>query len=149
MGQWIEYPGAGDSNNRFKVIGIVKDFNVQSLHAAITAFALLHNSSKTYDLGYSYTIVRVETGETKAMLNKIQSKWKSFAPAMPFDYSFLIEEFNVLYQSDKRMGSVFSLFTIFSIFVACLGLFGLATYTTERCTKEICNRKVLGAFVQR
>ncbi|MEO5783155.1 MAG: ABC transporter permease [Ginsengibacter sp.] len=146
VGQYLEYPGGND--HKFKVIGVVKDFNVQSLHNAIIPFALFHSSSKTYDIGTSYMVARVEPGETNNVLKQLESKWKSFAPATPFDYSFLDEEFNALYQSDKRMGSVFGLFTMLSIFVACLGLFGLATYTAERRTKEIGIRKVLGASVQ-
>lgn len=146
LGQFLEYPGG--NNQKFKVIGVVKDFNVQSLHNAMIPFALFHTSSKTYDLGTSYVVARVDPGKTNDVLTKLESKWKSFAPATPFDYSFLDEEFNALYQSDKRMGSVFGLFTMLSIFVACLGLFGLATYTAERRTKEIGIRKVLGASVQ-
>lgn len=145
LGQYLEYPGG--NNQKFKVIGVVKDFNVQSLHNAIIPFALFHTSSKTYDIGTSYIVARVEPGETNAVLTQLESKWKSFAPATPFDYSFLDEEFNALYQSDKRMGSVFGLFTMLSIFVACLGLFGLAIYTAERRTKEIGIRKILGASV--
>ena len=146
LGQYLQYPGGNDQ--KFKVIGVVKDFNVESLHNAIIPFALFHSSSKTYDLGSSFIVARVEPGETNNVINKLESKWKSFAPATPFDYSFLDEEFNALYLSDKRMGSVFGLFTMLSIFVACLGLFGLATYTAERRTKEIGIRKVLGASVQ-
>jgi putative ABC transport system permease protein len=146
LGQYLKYPGGNDQ--KFKVIGVVKDFNVESLHNAIIPFALFHSSSKTYDLGFSYIIARVEPGKTNNVINKLENKWKSFAPATPFDYSFLDEEFNALYQSDKRMGSVFGLFTMLSIFVACLGLFGLVTYTAERRTKEIGIRKVLGASVQ-
>ncbi|MEP6597806.1 MAG: ABC transporter permease, partial [Ginsengibacter sp.] len=146
LGQYLEYPGG--NNQKFKVIGVVKDFNVQSLHNAIIPFALFHSSSKSYDIGSSYIVARIEPGETNNVINKIENKWKSFSPATPFDYSFLDEEFNALYQSDKRMGSVFGLFTMLSIFVACLGLFGLATYTAERRTKEIGIRKVLGASVQ-
>ncbi len=123
LGQYLGYPGSGDDNMKFKVIGVVKDFNIQSLHNAITPFALFHSSSKTYDLGVSYIIARAELGETNAVINKLESKWKSFAPATPFEYSFLEEEFNALYRSDKRMGSVFGVFTMLSIFVACLGLF--------------------------
>ncbi len=147
LGQYLQYPGSGDDNMKFKVIGVVKDFNVQSLHNVIVPFALFHSSSKTYDIGYSCIIARVKPGETNSVINKLESKWKSFAPATPFDYSFLDEEFNALYQSDRRMGSVFGIFTMLSIFVACLGLFGLATYTAERRTKEIGIRKVLGASV--
>jgi putative ABC transport system permease protein len=146
LGQYLKYPGNNDQ--KFKVIGVVKDFNVQSLHNAMIPFALFYSSSKTYDLGSSFIMARVEPGETKAVLDKIESKWKSFVPATPFDYSFLDEEFNALYQFDQRMGSVFGLFTALSIFVACLGLFGLAMYTAERRTKEIGIRKVLGASVQ-
>ncbi|MGI8581206.1 MAG: ABC transporter permease, partial [Chitinophagaceae bacterium] len=146
LGQYLEYPGG--NNQKFKVIGVVKDFNVQSLHNAIIPFALFHSSSKTYDIGSSYIMARIEPGETNNVISKLETKWKSFAPATPFDYSFLDEEFNALYKSDKRVGSVFGLFTMLSIFVACLGLFGLATYTAERRTKEIGIRKVLGASVQ-
>ncbi len=146
LGQYLEYPGG--NNQKFKVVGVVKDFNVQSLHNAIIPFALFHSSSKTYDIGSSYIMARIEPGETNNVISKLETKWKSFAPATPFDYSFLDEEFNALYKSDKRVGSVFGLFTMLSIFVACLGLFGLATYTAERRTKEIGIRKVLGASVQ-
>lgn len=148
LGQYLQYPGSGDDEKKFKVVGVVKDFNVQSLHNAITPFALFHSSSKTYDVGSSYIIARIAPGETKNVINKLENKWKSFAHTTPFDYSFLDDEFNALYQSDIRMGSVFGVFTILSIFVACLGLFGLATYTAERRTKEIGIRKVLGASVQ-
>jgi putative ABC transport system permease protein len=146
LGQYLQYPGGNDQ--KFKVIAVVKDFNVQSLHNPIAPFALFHTSSKTYDLGVSYIIARVEAGKTGSVFNQLESKWKSFAPATPFDYSFLNEEFNALYQADKRMGAVFGVFTVLSVFVACLGLFGLATYTAERRIKEIGIRKVLGASVQ-
>jgi putative ABC transport system permease protein len=145
MGQHILYTGNG--NQRFKVIGIVKDFNVQSLHNPIMPFALFHRSSKTYDIGLTYTVARVKPGNLRTTVDKLQAKWKSFVSDAPFDYSFLDEELNAMYKSDVRMGSVFSVFTILSIFVACLGLFGLAMYTAERRIKEIGVRKVLGASV--
>ena len=146
LGKFLKYPGGNDVV--FKVVGVVKDFNVQSLHNPMIPFALFHTSSKTYDFGSSFMLARVEPGEINKVINKLESKWKSFAVATPFDYSFLDEEFSALYQSDKRMGAVFGVFTMLSIFVACLGLFGLATYTAERRTKEIGIRKVLGASVQ-
>jgi putative ABC transport system permease protein len=148
LGRVLDYPGSGSANSKFNVIGVVKDFNVQSMHNAITPFALFHTSSKTYDVGISFLMARVQPSETNNVIKQLETKWKSFAPATPFDYSFLDEEFNALYQSDQRMGSVFGIFTLLSIFVACLGLFGLATYTAERRTKEIGIRKVLGASVQ-
>ena len=146
IGQYLEY--TGNNNQRFKVIGVVKDFNYQSLHNPILPFALFHHSSKTYDIGLSYIIARVKDENIRSTVAKIQAKWKKFAPDAPFDYSFLDEDLNAMYKSDVRMGSVFSVFTLLSIFVGCLGLFGLAMYTAERRVKEIGVRKVLGASVQ-
>jgi putative ABC transport system permease protein len=146
VGKYLNYPG--NNNQRFKVVAVVKDFNTQSLHNPVAPFALFHSSSKTYDIGTSYVSVRVKPGDMSESLNKLESKWKSFAPNTPFDFSFLDSEFDALYHSEKRMGTVFGIFTTLSIFVACLGLFGLAAYTAERRTKEIGVRKVLGASVQ-
>ncbi|HKP33141.1 MAG TPA: FtsX-like permease family protein, partial [Chitinophagaceae bacterium] len=145
IGQYMVYPGG--NNQRFKVIGVVKDFNYQSLHNPILPFAFFHRSSKTYDLGLTYIVARVKPGNIRTTVDKLQAKWKSFVSDAPFDYSFLDEELNAMYKSDVRMGSVFSVFTLLSILVACLGLFGLAMYTAERRIKEIGVRKVLGASV--
>ncbi|MFN2457938.1 MAG: ABC transporter permease [Chitinophagaceae bacterium] len=146
IGQYLQYPG--NNNQLFKVIGVVKDFNFQSFRDAVSSFALFHSSSKTYDWGNSYVIAKTKPGNISETLGKLEAKWKSFTADTPFDYSFLDEEFDALYKTDKRMGLVFNLFTILAIFVACLGLFGLAVYTAEKRTKEIGIRKVLGASVQ-
>jgi putative ABC transport system permease protein len=146
IGKYLVYPG--NNNQRFKVIGVAKDFNVESLHNAIMPFALFHSSSQTYQIGNSYVLARVRTGSMGNTIHKLESKWKGFVPDAPFDYSFLDSEFDALYRADQRMGTVFGLFTILSIFVACLGLFGLSAYTAERRTKEIGVRKVLGASVK-
>jgi putative ABC transport system permease protein len=144
VGKILEYPGNQQS---FKVIGVVRDFNIGSLENAIPAFALFHSSSKTYNLGHSYILARMKPGDIAATLSRIEKKWKTFAPNTPFDYSFLDSELDALYRSEQRMGTVFLLFTVLSIFIACLGLFGLAAYTAEKRTKEIGIRKVLGASV--
>jgi putative ABC transport system permease protein len=145
VGQYLAYPG---NDQRFKVIAVVKDFNVASLRETVEPFALFHTSSKTYDLGISYISIRFQPGDMNNYLRQLEAKWKSFAPNTPFDYSFLDSEFDALYRSEQRMGTVFGIFTFLSIFVACLGLFGLSVYTAERRTKEIGVRKVLGASVQ-
>jgi putative ABC transport system permease protein len=145
VGKYLKYPGNQDQ--LFKVIAVAKDFNTQSLHTPVGAFALFHTSSQSYQLGTSYISVRVKPGNISDNLDKLQAAWKDFAPNTPFDYNFLDSEFDVLYRSEKRMGQVFGIFTILSIFVACLGLFGLAAYTAERRIKEIGVRKVLGASV--
>ena len=145
VGKYLEYPG---NRQRFRVIAVVKDFNVSSLHEVIEPFALFHNTSKTYDLGHSYITVRFRATNMKDYLRDLGNKWKQFVPGTPFDYSFLDSEFDSLYRSEQLMGTVFGIFTFLSIFVACLGLFGLSLYTVERRTNEIGVRKVLGASVQ-
>jgi len=144
IGKWVEYPG-GD-NVRFKVIGVVKNFNIESLQAAITPFALFHLSSKTYDFGHN-VIAKVRSQDLSKVINQVESKWKSFASAEPFDYNFLDAAFDSQYRSEQRLGSIFSIFAALSIFIACLGLFGLSAFMAERRTKEIGVRKVLGASV--
>lgn len=145
IGKTITYPGG--NNTKFKVIGIIKDFNIESLRANITPFALFYTTSKTYNIGTSYISVRIKPGDYNAAIESIQHKWKEFAPNTPFDYSFLDAEFDALYRADQVMGKVFTVFTVLSVIVACLGLLGLAIYTAERRMKEISIRKVLGATV--
>ena len=145
VGKYLDYPG---NDQKFKVIAVVKDFNIESLHNLVVPFALFHNSSKTYGPNSDYILVRLQAGNMNDYLLELESNWKSFAPAMPFDYSFLDTDFDALYRSEQRMGIVFGIFTFLSIFVACLGLFGLSVYTAERRTKEIGIHKVLGASVQ-
>ena len=144
IGKWIQYPGGDDV--RFKVIGVVKNFNIESLQAAITPFALFHLSSKTYDFGHN-VIAKIRSHDLSKVINQVESKWKSFAPAEPFDYNFLDAAFDSQYRSEQRLGSIFGIFAALSIFIACLGLFGLSAFMAERRTKEIGVRKVLGASV--
>jgi putative ABC transport system permease protein len=146
VGKWIQYPGGDDV--RFKVIGVVKNFNIESLQAAITPFALFHLSSKTYDFGVSNIVAKIRSGELPKAISQVESKWKSFAAAEPLDYNFLDAAFDSQYRSEQRLGSIFSIFAALSIFIACLGLFGLSAFMAERRIKEIGVRKVLGASVQ-
>ena len=146
VGKFMTYPG--NNNQRFQVIGVAKDFDVESIHNTMAPFALFHSSSKTYDIGVSYLMASVDPQSTKKILAELESKWKKFAPSVPFEYSFLDKSFEAMYNDEQRMGAVFGIFTTLSILVACLGLFGLSVYTAERRKKEIGVRKVLGASVQ-
>jgi putative ABC transport system permease protein len=146
IGKTIIYPGGNDT--KFKVIGVVKDFNIESLHSPMSPFALFYTTSKTYDIGTSYIAVKIKPGDYSKAISSIQNKWKGFMPDNPFEYSFLDQEFDAQYSTDQTVGKVFSVFTFLSLTVACLGLLGLAMYTAERRTKEIGIRKVLGASVQ-
>jgi putative ABC transport system permease protein len=145
MGKYLNYPG---NDQRFKVVGVVRDFNVQSLHETVEPFALFNNASKTYSMHSSYISVRLQPGNIDQRISGIKVAWQKFAPATPFDFSFLDSDFDALYRSEQRMGAVFRIFTFFSIFVACLGLFGLSIFSAERRRKEIGIRKVLGSSVR-
>jgi len=146
IGKWLTYPG-GDGT-RFQVIGIMHDFNVVSLQFPIEAFALFYTSSKTYDLGVTDIIVRLD-GDPRKPLEAMNNTWKTFVSGEPFDYNFLDASFDRQYRSEQRLGTLFTLFAGLSVFIACLGLFGLSVYIAERRTKEIGIRKVLGASEKR
>ena len=146
VGKYMRYPGG--NNHLFKVIAVVKDFNVESLQTSVTPFALFHSSSRSYDIGSSFIIARIKPGDVSGTVNKVERKWKKFVSGEPFDYNFLDASFDALYRSEKRMGNIFSIFTALSLFIACLGLFGLSAFIAERRIKEIGVRKVLGASVQ-
>jgi len=125
-----------------RVIGVVKDFNVTSLHQRIEP-VLLQIRPKNFH-GIS---ARIKTENVPETLAFIREKWATFSPLYPFEYSFLDEDFNKLYRADDKVGQLFGIFSSLAIFVACLGLFGLASFTTEQRTKEIGIRKVLGSSV--
>jgi putative ABC transport system permease protein len=146
LSKWIEYPGGNDV--RFKVIGVVKDFNIESLQAAITPFALFNFSSKTYDFGPSNIVAKMKSKDLSTTISAVKNKWKSYSATEPFDYNFLDAAFDAQYRSEQRLGSIFSIFATLSIFIACLGLFGLSVFLAEQRTREIGVRKVLGASVQ-
>jgi len=146
IGKSLVYPGG--NYTKFKVVGIVKDFNTESLHDVITPWALFYTTSKTYSLNTSFVGVRLKPGDYARAVSKIQGIWKTFMPDNPVEYSFLDQQYDALYKTDQTIGKVFTVFTVLSITVACLGLLGLAIYTTERRTREIGIRKVLGASVQ-
>jgi putative ABC transport system permease protein len=145
IGQWMRYPG--NANQRFQVVGVVKDFHLYSVRAAIEPLAIFHESSKTYQTWGSYMAVRLLPNTEKASIEKISNIWKLSIPNVPFEYDFLDKSFARMYQSENQMASILLVFTALALFIGCLGLFALATFTAEQRTKEIGIRKVLGASV--
>ena len=91
--------------------------------------------------------IKIEAQDIAAAVTDIQSVWNGIAPGQPFNYYFMDDSFNRSFESEQRLGSIFSIFTVLSILIACLGLFGLATFNAQKRTKEIGIRKVLGASV--
>lgn len=145
IGSMIRYPG-GDME-LYKVIGVLKDFNLESLHSHIEPFALFSNTSKRYDTGVSYITLKLKAKNTKAVMDIIQRKWNNYQPDTPFQYSFLDDDLNTAYISDQRQARLFGVFSFLTIFIACMGLLGLIAFMAQQKTKEIGIRKVLGASI--
>ena len=144
VGKRLLYPGGP---GEFEIIGVMRDFNFLTLRSPVTPFALFHRSSGTYGVASSYVAVRLAGGDLPSALSLLESDWKSVAPDMPFEYSFLDETYAEQYQNDRRLGRLFGVFSALAIIIACLGLLGLAAFAAEQRTKEIGIRKVLGADV--
>jgi len=125
----------------FPVIGIVDDFNFESLKQTITPLAFFLRKST------GLVSFRFEASNTQDVINSIEKTWKTMAPGLPFSYSFLDEDFGKMYSAEQRLGKIFIVFAALAIIIACLGLFALTSFTAEQRTKEIGIRKVLGASV--
>jgi hypothetical protein len=125
-----------------QIIGVVKDFNYQSLHDK-TGPLIAFNEPGWYQL----FMVRIAKGNVSNALQNIQNVWKKFLPGDPLEYNFLDDSFNQLYQNDQQTSSLIFVFALIAVLISSLGLFGLAAFTAEQRTKEIGIRKVLGATV--
>lgn len=125
----------------YDIIGVVKNFNFESLRQRVGPLI--------FQLGQSsWTMAfRVNPANAKAIVAQVEQKWKARSTGMPFSYHFLDESFNNMYRAEQQVGKVAISFAVIAVIIACLGLFGLATYMAEQRTKEIGVRKVLGASV--
>jgi len=132
---------ASKTTKAYHIIGIVKDFNFNSLREQVTPLALFYEEQR------GRIAVRFHTANMSSLISQIENKWKSIMPNQPFSYSFMDEDFNNIYQGEQRIGKIAISFSVLAILIACLGLFGLVAYAAEQRTKEIGIRKVLGASV--
>src|SRR5687767_13795573 len=139
IGKSIDFWG-----RRYTIIGIAENFHQQSLREAFEPliFRLIPGVR-------GYLSIKTPASNVNETIALVKSNWDKFFPGNTFDYFFLDDHFNQQYKADQRFGQVFGLFTLLAILVACLGLFGLASFTTVQRTKEIGVRKVLGASVFR
>jgi len=133
---------------RIEIKGVVKDFHFMPLHNPIGPLMIYYGTMGTF-LDYRYLFIKIRPGQMRLTLASIEKTIKRFNPEFPFVYRFLDEDFERMYTADERVGALVRTFSILAIFVSCLGLFGLASFLTERRTKEIGIRKVLGATVTR
>jgi putative ABC transport system permease protein len=131
----------GSGQIKLKVIGVVKDFNYESVKDEIAPLMML--------LGRNYggLIIKFKTNDVNGLLFELKEKWNSFNPEGPFNYTFLDDKFAALFANEHRTQEIFSFFTFIAIIIAGLGLFGLSAFVIEQRTKEIGIRKVLGATV--
>jgi putative ABC transport system permease protein len=141
LGRIVTHSKNQGNKKTYRVIGVVKDFNFRSLHELISPLAMVMNTNS------GTVIAKVQTEDVGSLLSSLNETWIAFAPYEPFDYSFLDERFQNTYQAEQKVSHILGIFAGLTIFVACLGLFGLATFTAEQRTKEIGIRKVMGASV--
>ncbi len=130
-------------NKRGRVIGVVKDFNYNSLHEKIGP-AVMQVMPADF---FTKIAVRVRGENLNRTLAFLKEKWQTLAPNLPFEYYFVDQDMESLYRDDQRLARIFSYFTALALIVACLGLFGLVSLGVAQRTKEIGVRKVLGATV--
>ncbi len=125
-----------------RVIGVVRDFHVRSLHSGIEPMMLQLAPGPD---PLHYLAIRIAPDDLAGTMGFLESSWREIYPDDSFTYTFLDEDFNRLYQNEARQGRIFRSFSILAVFIACLGLLGLASFTAEQRTREIGVRKVLGA----
>jgi putative ABC transport system permease protein len=130
------YPGSPTR----RIVGVIKDFNMHSLHHPIAPLFVHLDSS-----GWRHISIKIRSGDIPSTLAFIRKTWERFAPEYPFEYSFFDEIFDRVYRTEHRVGTIFSAFAGLAVLIACLGLIGLAAFAAEQKTKEIGIRKVLGA----
>ncbi|MEL7003733.1 MAG: FtsX-like permease family protein, partial [Bacteroidota bacterium] len=142
LGSKVDYFG-----QKLEIIGVVNDFNYQSLRREIAPFVFVHLDAQIW--GNSRVVaVRSSSNNPSDLIDKLEQEWEKRTDA-PFQYSFLDKEFENRYLSEQKLGSLFAVFTVFAMIIACLGLLGLAAYTVSQRNKEIGIRKVLGASAYR
>ncbi len=128
------------------IIGIIDNFHFESLHRDVRPMGYL--LPEAIDSGSRpFLLVKIRSDVTMDVLADLERMWISISGGLPFEFTFLDEKINRLYQNDNRAGQIVTIFSCLAIFVSCLGLFGLAAFVTEQRTKEIGVRKVLGAQV--
>ncbi|MDX2432729.1 MAG: ABC transporter permease [Bacteroides sp.] len=141
IGKRVELGDGGQIMAR--VIGVMKDYHQTGMYNEVESLMLV------YRLDVNIMYAKLAGDDPEASLAFLQEKWEEIFPGKPFEYTFLADEFSEQFSNDRNRRTVFAGFTLLTIIIACLGLFGLASYTTERRTREIGIRKVFGASIPR
>lgn len=143
IGKKFIFQGGGPDNTDIEkqVVGVIKDYHQNSLYDAIEPLMILLDDENRY------IFVRTKEGDIRESLTGLEKIWKEINPNNPFEYNFLDQDFDSQYRADEKRSQIFTAFSGLTIAIACLGLLGLAAFTTEQRTKEIGVRKVIGASV--
>jgi len=140
LGKKVELQGRdGADILRATVVGLMKDYHQTGMYNEIETLMLLYRTKGRI------VYAKVNDRDIQGTIRYIENRWNEIFPEQPFEYSFLSEQFEEQFGADEKRGFIFTLFTVLAILIACLGLFGLASYTVEQRTKEIGIRKVVGA----
>jgi putative ABC transport system permease protein len=139
---YFNHPAFEESYKHVRIIGVVNDFHAHSLHEEMAPSIFRMHSPYL-----SYVYIKIQPKEIAASIEYIKKTTVAVAPDYPFRFEFMDKTYNRLYELEIRMGTLINVFTFLAVFISCLGLFGLASYTIEKRTKEIGIRKVLGASV--
>ena len=140
IGKWIR--NVGRDSLRRNIVGVVEDYHYVSLKEPIGPLVISPGRDRRLAL------IKIKTSEIQSTISSIKKVYATYAADYPFEYNFLDEKFDRLYRTEARQQTVLGVFSVLAIFIACLGLFGLASYTALKRTKEIGVRKVLGSSVQ-
>ena len=124
------------------IVGVMKNFHYQPVRAKIEPLAIIVTPEY-----FNYVLIRIPPENIPLSLKLIENTWNRVIPNYPFEYRFLNEIFDRMYRAEAKIGTLLKYFSFLAVFIACLGLFGLASFTAEQRTKEIGIRKVLGANI--
>ncbi|MCY3556869.1 MAG: ABC transporter permease [Gemmatimonadetes bacterium] len=130
---WERAPG--------RVIGVVEDFHLRTIHEEIEPAVI---TTSPY---HTFILIRIVPGGISETVGRIEEVWNDVDSRYPLEYTFLDEDFDALYRTDRQLGEIFAVFAFLAIFVACLGLLGLASFSIQQRTREIGIRKVVGSSV--
>ena len=136
-----DFSDDGSSLDRYKVIGIIEDFHFESLKTEIGPLVMRLGNER------GYLALKLNSSNYQQVIDEAKLAWNELALDQPFEYSFLDDRFGNMYESESKLGEIFSIFAGLAIVIACLGLFGLAAFTAQQKTKEVGIRKVLGASI--
>ena len=144
VGKYILQPRGPGQFQKLKIIGVMKDFNITSMHKAIdpVCFTVMGAGG-----GDQYATVRLSGNNINETIREIEQKWQNFTDMQPFQYDFFTDSWNNLYKAEMKTGKIFILFSVLAIIIACIGLLGLVTYITNKRTREIGIRKTYGASI--